>query len=137
MLNEVDPDGEVASHGFFGDQPIPVAGQGAPLVSEFAAMELAAALGMSTDAGKAYLGRVLELRYRLPRLWARIGAGRLPVWRGFRIADHTISLPAGGCGACGPSPGPGRALVFLGAAGTPGRRSNGAVRPRSRRSEAT
>ena len=59
-------------------------------------MEYAAALGMSTDAGKAYLGRALELRYRLPRLWARVVAGELPVWRAGRIADHTISLPAAG-----------------------------------------
>jgi len=65
-------------------------------VSEFAAMELAAALGMSTDAGKAYLGRVLELAYRLPRLLARVKAGKLPMWRAFRIADHTIGLPKAG-----------------------------------------
>lgn len=42
VLNEVGPDSGHAHHGFFGDQPIPVAGQGAPLVAEFAAMELAA-----------------------------------------------------------------------------------------------
>ena len=96
VLNEVDPDSDHANHGFFGDQPIPVAGEGAPLVAEFAAMELAAALGMSTDAGTTYLGRVLELRYRLPRLWAKLEEGRLPVWRAFRIADHTMTLPVAG-----------------------------------------
>jgi len=97
-LNQVDPDDEeeFANHGFFGDQPIPVAGEGAPLVAEFAAMELAAALGMSTDAGKTYLGRVLELAHRLPRLTAKVEAGKLPVWRAFRIADQTMTLPAKG-----------------------------------------
>jgi hypothetical protein len=95
-LNTVEPDDEYANHGFFGDQAIPVAGEGAPLVSEFAAMELAAALGMSTDAGKTYLGRALELAYRLPRLLARVQAGKLPIWRAFRIADHTIGLPMAG-----------------------------------------
>jgi hypothetical protein len=51
---------------------------------------------MSTDAGKAYVGRVLELAYRLPRLMARVEAGRLPVWRAFRIADQTMALPMAG-----------------------------------------
>jgi len=95
-LNQVEPDDDYANHGFFGDQAIPVAGEGAPLVSEFAAMELAAALGMSTDAGKTYLGRVLELGCRLPRLLARVKDGKLPMWRAFRIADHTMPLPMAG-----------------------------------------
>ena len=46
--------------------------------------------------GSPRSARVLELRYRLPRLWARVMAGRLPVWRAGRIADHTTSLPAAG-----------------------------------------
>ena len=33
------------------------------------------AVGLSTEAGKRYLGEALELRYRLPRLW-RAGAER-------------------------------------------------------------
>jgi hypothetical protein len=100
-LNQVEPDDDyanypVSSGGMFGDRGIPVAGEGAPLVSEFAAMELAAALGMSTDAGKTYLGRVLELGYRLPRLLARVKDGKLPMWRAFRVADHTVPLPMAG-----------------------------------------
>jgi hypothetical protein len=31
--------------------------------------DLALALGMSTDAGRSYLGDALELRYRLPKTW--------------------------------------------------------------------
>jgi hypothetical protein len=101
VLNTVEPDQgyanyPVSSGGMFGDRGIPVAGDGAPLVSEFAGMELAAALGMSTEAGKAYLGRVLELKYRLPKLLARVENGKLPMWRAFRIADHTIALPMAG-----------------------------------------
>jgi hypothetical protein len=95
-LNQVEEDDDYADHGFFGDQAIPVAGEGAPLVAEFAAMELAAALGMSTDAGRTYVGRVLELAYRLPRLFAKVEVGKVPVWRAFRIADHTIPLPKAG-----------------------------------------
>ncbi len=67
--NTATPDGEWAAHqvSFFGDRALPIAGPGAPLVSEFALMEYAATLGMSTDAGKAYVGKTLELRHRLPR----------------------------------------------------------------------
>ncbi len=97
VLNEVEPDDWYANYGqAIGDRGVPLAGAGAPLVSEFAAMEYAAVLGMSTDAGKAYIGRALELRYRLPRLWGRVVAGELSVWRAGRIADHTISLSEAG-----------------------------------------
>ena len=57
-------------------------------------MEYAATLAMSTDAGKAYVGKALELRHRLPRLWEHTVAGRLPVWRALRVAEHTCCLPA-------------------------------------------
>ena len=97
VLNEVDPDDCYANYGeSIGDRGLPVAGVGAPLVSEFAAMEYAAVLGMSSDAGKAYLGRTLELRYRLPKLWGRVMARKLSVWRAGRIADQTMSLPMAG-----------------------------------------
>ena len=59
---------------------MPVAGEGAPLVAEFAVTEFAAALGMSTDAGKRYVGHALELRHRLPRVWKRVQSGGLRPW---------------------------------------------------------
>ncbi|MDQ4052722.1 MAG: HNH endonuclease [Actinomycetota bacterium] len=97
MLNEVEPDDWYANYGqAYGDRGLPLAGAGAPLVSEFQAMEYAAALGMSTDAGKSYIGRILELRYRLPKLWARVCDGKLPVGRAGRIADQTMALPMAG-----------------------------------------
>ncbi len=61
----------------FGDTPVPVAGPGAPLVAEFCVAEFAAAVGLPTETGKAYLGEALELRHRLPRTWARV-RGRGP-----------------------------------------------------------
>ncbi|MFC6320993.1 HNH endonuclease, partial [Nocardioides sp. GCM10027113] len=57
---------------------VPIAGEGTPLITEFCVAEWAASLGMSTDAGKAYLGEAVELRYRLPRLYRRVVAGDLP-----------------------------------------------------------
>jgi hypothetical protein len=75
--------------GGFGDTAVPLAGPGAPLVAEFSVAEFAAAVGMTTDAGKRYLGHALELRYRLPRLWAQVIGGGLPAWKARRVADHT------------------------------------------------
>ena len=59
----------------FGDTPVPVAGPGAPLVAEFCVAEFAAAVGLPTETGKAYLGEALELRHRLPRTCARVESG--------------------------------------------------------------
>jgi hypothetical protein len=69
-----------------------IAGAGAPLVAEFCVADLALALGMSTDAGRTYLGDALELRYRLPKLWAVTTTGRVPVWKARKIAQATKTL---------------------------------------------
>ncbi|HEX7717555.1 MAG TPA: HNH endonuclease, partial [Marmoricola sp.] len=74
------------------DTGIPIAGEGAPLVSEFAVAELATALGLSAASGRRLVAEALELACRLPRLWARVQAGSLPAWRARRIAEHTLSL---------------------------------------------
>ena len=53
----------------FGNQPLMLAGPGAPLVAEFAIPEFAAALRMTTDAGKALIADAVETKHRLPKLW--------------------------------------------------------------------
>ena len=53
----------------FAEVAVPLAGEGTPLVAEFAPMELGAALGMSTDSARALVGDALELAHRLPRTW--------------------------------------------------------------------
>jgi len=73
----------------------PIAGEGAPLVAEFCLAELGAALGVSTTAAKKLVGDALELRHRLPRLWAQVQAGRVPAWKARAVAEVTIhSSPA-------------------------------------------
>jgi len=67
-------------------------GPGAPLVSEFCVVEIAAALGLSSDSGRRLVGEAVELRHRLPRLWNRVMAGALPVWRARKIAQETNQL---------------------------------------------
>src|SRR3954464_9183587 len=74
------------------DTGIPIAGDGAPLVSEFAVAEFATALGLSAGAGCNLVGQALELPHRLPRLWARVQAGSLASWRARRVAEQTLSL---------------------------------------------
>ncbi len=68
-------------------------GPGSPEVDESAVAELATALRYSTDSGMSYVGQVLEVCYRLPRLWERVKAGQTPWWRTRRIADTTLGLP--------------------------------------------
>ncbi len=75
------------------DTGLPVAGPGAPLISDFAVMELSALLGRSLDSGRNYVGQVVELAYRLPKTWARVLTGEVPVWKALRIADSTRLLP--------------------------------------------
>ncbi|MFJ9316306.1 DUF222 domain-containing protein [Pimelobacter simplex] len=76
----------------FLDTGLPIAGEGAPLVSEFALMELIAVLGRSPDGGRVYVGRVLECAWRLPQVYASVVAGRLAPWRAERIAEATRPL---------------------------------------------
>jgi hypothetical protein len=71
-----------------------LAGEGAFTVAEFAVCELAAALGLSETAARAYLGQGLELRDRLPRCWAAVLAGELPAWKARQIAAETLPLTA-------------------------------------------
>lgn len=85
-------DGDLAAT--WGDSPVPLAGEGAPLISEFCVAEFAAALGMSTSAGRSLLAQVLELAHRLPRVWARVLAGSLPSWKARRIAERSLALSA-------------------------------------------
>jgi hypothetical protein len=73
----------------------PIAGDGCPLVAEFCIAELGGVLGLSTTAAKKLIGQALELRHRLPRLWAQVHAGRVPAWRARSVAETTIhSSPA-------------------------------------------
>src|SRR5215213_3918459 len=91
-MHSVDSLDQAATVWDHGETGLPVAGPGAPLVGEFSVTEFAAAIGLTTEAGKAYLGEAVELRYRLHRVWSRVVKGDLPAWRARRIARETIIL---------------------------------------------
>ena len=80
----------------FGELAVPLAGEGAPLVAEFAPMEFGAALGMSTDGARALVGDALELAHRLKRTWKLVRAGKVPLWKARRLAQLTTTLPLDG-----------------------------------------
>jgi hypothetical protein len=78
------------------EKALPLAGEGTPEVAEFCIAEFAAVLGMTTHAGRALIGDALETRHRLPKVWSRVQAGTLQVWRARQIAHLTYGLPPEG-----------------------------------------
>lgn len=76
------------------DREVELAGPGAPGVSEFAVVELAAVLGVSARSAKNYVGDALELTHRLPAVWARVLSSDLPAWRARSITQRTKQLSA-------------------------------------------
>ncbi|MCW2738265.1 MAG: endonuclease, partial [Nocardioides sp.] len=73
----------------------PIAGIGCPAVAEFCVAELGSVLGITSVSSKRLIGHALELRHRLPRLWAQVVSGRVPAWRARTVAESTIhSTPA-------------------------------------------
>ncbi len=77
----------------WGDTPVQITGPGAPLIGRGSVAEFAAVIGTTTNGGRAYLADAVELAHRLPEVYARILAGKLPAWKGRRIAKETTILP--------------------------------------------
>ncbi len=75
-----------------GDCPLPLAGEGAPLVAEFCIAEFAAVIARPTIAGRIKIAHALELKYRLPRHWARVQTGTVSRGARCRIAAATLGL---------------------------------------------
>ncbi len=89
-IHEV-PTGEGDCFWVYGNE-VPLAGEGVPGVGEYAVAEFAAATGMSTDAGRQFIGDALEVAWRLPKLWEAVQAGSVPVWRARMVAHQTRIL---------------------------------------------
>ncbi|GAA4371547.1 HNH endonuclease [Nocardioides caricicola] len=80
------------------ERDVEVAGDGAPTVAEFCIAEFALAVGLSSDAGRVFIGDAVELCHRLPCTWARVLAGEVLVWKARKVAQQTRSLPADAAG---------------------------------------
>ena len=61
-------------------------------MAEFCRADLAAALGVSVVAAGKLIGDALDLRHRLPRLWAAVQTGDVTVWMARKIAVRTRPL---------------------------------------------
>jgi hypothetical protein len=90
---ELHPGDAVDTSVPWADRELQVAGEGAPTVAEFAIADYALAAGMTTDAGRRYVGDAVETRHRLPKLWVRVVAGEVRVWKARKIAQSTYALP--------------------------------------------
>ncbi|SEF00555.1 HNH endonuclease [Ruania alba] len=77
-------------------QPMRLAGDGAPLVSDLEFTRLATALGQSNEAALAYVGAIVELAYRLPQLWSRVRAGQVSIHRARTVTQMSKRLPFAG-----------------------------------------
>ncbi|SED91206.1 HNH endonuclease [Ruania alba] len=78
------------------EQPMRLAGDGAPFVSDLEFTRLATALGQSNDAALGYVGAIVELAYRLPQLWERVRAGQVSIHRARAVTRMTKRLPFAG-----------------------------------------
>ena len=92
VINEALHDDEAMWIAGYGDHGLALGGAGCPLVRESAVIEISAALEVSTRSGADQIATTLELRYRLPRLWARVVSGACPVWRARLVAEKTMAL---------------------------------------------
>ena len=77
----------------YGEGVTPLAGDGAPLVAEFAPDELAAAIGWSVTTTRSWMGDGLELKYRLPLLFDLAVRGVVPLHLARYVSEHTRDLP--------------------------------------------
>jgi hypothetical protein len=83
------------SAGPAGTRPVlaPLAGVGTPPVTEDAVAALGAALRIPYRSALLLVGDVVELYYRLPRLWGLVQGGFLQAWKARQVARATMTLP--------------------------------------------
>src|SRR6478735_8558353 len=90
VLNPGDPVDEAVE---WAERELEVAGDGAPTVAEFSIAEFALMIGLSTDAGRVFIGDAVELAHRLPRIWTRVLDAEVVSWKARKVAQATKSLP--------------------------------------------
>ncbi|WP_460820272.1 DUF222 domain-containing protein, partial [Microlunatus parietis] len=67
-------------------------GEGTPALNDLAMIEFLAKIGKSSGAGMAFIGDVLDLRHRLPLLWAKTMRCEIEEWQACKIARLTHHL---------------------------------------------
>ena len=74
------------------EYPVRLGGNGTPTVGDFAPAELGCVLRISDGAADRLIGDALDLRHRLPEIWAAALVGRVPAYQARRIAAATRHL---------------------------------------------
>jgi hypothetical protein len=74
------------------ERPTQMGGEGTPTVGDFAPAELGCALRMSDGSAARLIGDALDLRHRLPSIWAAAQVGHVPAYQARRIAQATRHL---------------------------------------------
>ena len=80
------------------EHPVQLGGDGTPTVGDFAPAELGCVLRISDGSACRLIGDALDLRHRLPRIWAAVQAGQVPAYQARRIAAATRHLSAAQAG---------------------------------------
>ncbi len=74
------------------EELVTIGGDGTPQVEEFAAAEFGAMRHQNPGAARNLLADALDLRHRLPHLWAAVHALKVEVWLARKIASMTRAL---------------------------------------------
>ncbi len=80
------------------EQAVRLGGVGTPQVLEFAAAVFGPRIGASAYAAARLLADALDTRHRLPRIWARVCAGEVPVRHARHVAQQTRDLSVAAAG---------------------------------------
>ncbi|QDP97712.1 hypothetical protein FOE78_18955 [Microlunatus elymi] len=75
-----------------GDRPIRPGGDGTPEMAGFAVAEFGVHKGWSIGRTQRFIGDALDIRHRLPRLWARLVGYKIDGWQAQKIAQETHHL---------------------------------------------
>ena len=74
------------------EHPVRLGGEATPTIGDFAAAELGCALRISDGSAARLIADALDLRHRLPLIWAAALAGQVPAYQARHIAAATRHL---------------------------------------------
>src|SRR3954453_8342870 len=74
------------------ERAVQLGGEGTPRVAEFAYAEFGARMGMGTWAARRYVADALDVRHRLPLIWARVRAREARIGNARLVAAKTRHL---------------------------------------------
>ncbi|WP_425308994.1 hypothetical protein AADG42_09560 [Ammonicoccus fulvus] len=88
-LTATDSTAGVSPGVLYGERLYHYGADGTPACSEFLRLEIGPALGIQPEAAARLIGDVLDLRHRLPGMWAHVETGRVLGWVGCQMARRT------------------------------------------------